>query len=106
MTPICFMIMPYGKKPTQAEAGQGAARDVGETAAQAILAVIKPDIEALAKGGSPVLECIKGYPSDVDEADASTMKEVMADIAAFQGRTRAVRAQPLSQRMLAAKALA
>jgi hypothetical protein len=30
----------------------------------------------------------------------------MADIAAFQGRTRAVRAQPLSQRMPAAKALA
>ena len=23
MKPICFMIMPYGKKPTQAEAGQG-----------------------------------------------------------------------------------
>jgi hypothetical protein len=34
------------------------------------------------------------------------MKEVMADIAAFQGRTRAVRAQPLSERMPAAKALA
>jgi hypothetical protein len=23
MKPICFMIMPYGKKATQAEAGQG-----------------------------------------------------------------------------------
>src|SRR5271165_4110265 len=57
--------------------------DVGEAAAQAIRAAIKPKIEALAKGGSPVFESIKGYPSDVDEADASTMKEAMADIAAF-----------------------
>ena len=80
--------------------------DVGEAAAQAIRAAIKPKIEALARGGSPVFESIKGYPSDVDEADASTMKEAMAEIAAFQGRIRAVRAQPLSQRMPAAKALA
>src|SRR5215469_1485206 len=80
--------------------------DVGEAAAQAIRAAIKPKIEALAKGGSPVFESIKGYPSDVDEADASTMKEAMADMAEFQGRIRAVRAQPLSQRMPAAKALA
>jgi len=34
------------------------------------------------------------------------MKEAMANIAAFQGRNRAVRAQPLSERMPAAKALA
>ena len=25
MKPICFMIMPYGKKATQAEVGQGVA---------------------------------------------------------------------------------
>jgi hypothetical protein len=80
--------------------------DVGEAAAQAIRVAIKPKIEALARGGSPVFESIKGYPSDVDEADASTMKEAMADMAAFQGRIRAVRARPLSQRMPAAKVLA
>jgi hypothetical protein len=51
--------------------------DVDETAAQEVRAAIKPKIEALAKGGSPVFESIKGYPSDVDEADASTMKGVM-----------------------------
>jgi hypothetical protein len=205
MKPICFMIMPYGKKATQAEAGQGVATidfnalwdrayapvikelgydpvradqdvgelivtqlierlyfadlflaemtvpngnvyyqvgvrhaarekgcvllaadwskplfdvaqmrtiryplvdgDVGETAAQVIRAAIKPKIVDLAKGGSPIFESIKGYPSDVDEAEASTIKELMAE-AAFQGRIRAVRAQPLSQRMPAAKALA
>jgi hypothetical protein len=58
--------------------------EVGEIAAQAIRAAIKPKIEALAKGGSPVFESIKGYPSEVDEADATTMKEAMADMAAFQ----------------------
>jgi Tetratricopeptide Repeats-Sensor len=80
--------------------------DVGETAAQAIRAAIKPKIEALAKGGSPVFESIKGYPFDIDEADASTMKDAMADMAALQGRIRAVRALPLSQRMSKAKAVA
>jgi hypothetical protein len=80
--------------------------DVAEAAAQAIRAAIKPKIEALAKGGSPVFESIKGYPFDVDEADASTMKEVMAEAAAFQGRIRAVRALPISRRMPSAQALA
>jgi hypothetical protein len=80
--------------------------DVDEAAAQVIRAAIKPKIEALAKGASPVFESIRGYPSDVDEAHASTMKEAMADMAAFQGRVRAVRVQLLSQRMPAAKALA
>ena len=77
--------------------------DVGEAAAHAIRAAIKPKIEVLAIGGSPVFESIKGYLSEVDEADASTMKKAMAEMAAFQGRIRAVRAQPLSQRMPAAK---
>ena len=206
MKPICFMIMPYGKKATQAEAGQGVATidfnalwdhayapvikelgydpvradqdvgaliitqmierlyfadlvlaemtipngnvyyevgvrhaarekgcvllaadwskqlfdvaqmrairyplsdgDVGEEAAQAIRAAIKPKIEALARGGSPVFDSITGYPSDVDKSQASTMKEAMADSAALQGRARAIRAQALSARMPAAKALA
>jgi hypothetical protein len=80
--------------------------DVGEAAAEAIRAVIKSKIEALAKGGSPVFKSIKGYPSDVDVAQASTMKEVMANIAALQGRVRAVRALPPARRMAAAKPLA
>jgi hypothetical protein len=79
--------------------------DVGEIAAQAIRAAIKPGIAALAKGGSPVFASIKGYPSNVDQAAASTMKGVMAELAAFQGRVRAARALPLVERMSAAKAL-
>jgi hypothetical protein len=45
-----------------------------EETAQAILAAIKDSIRTLAGGSSPVYESIKGYPSKVDEAAASTMK--------------------------------
>jgi hypothetical protein len=204
--PICFMIMPYGKKPTQAEAGRGvpeidfnalwdrafaptiqalgyepvradqdtgaliitqmierlyfadlvladmtipngnvyyeigvrhAAKKVGcvllaadwskqlfdlaqartirypltngdidEATAQAIGVSIKAPIEALARGDSPVFQSIKGYPSDPDETAATTMKDVLAEAAAFQGQIRAIRALPYAERMGSAKTLA
>jgi MAP3K TRAFs-binding domain len=204
--PICFMIMPYGKKPTQAEAGRGvpeidfnalwdrafaptilalgyepvradqdsgaliitqmierlyfadlvladmtipngnvyyevgvrhAAKEKGcvllaaewskqlfdvaqmrtirypladgsidEATAQAISDAIRAPIEALARGGSPVFDTVKGYPSHVDPGAASTMKDTMAEAAAFQGEIRAVRALPYADRMGAAKTLA
>jgi hypothetical protein len=206
MKPICFMIMPYGKKPTQAEAGKGVANidfnalwdrayapvieelgyepvradqdvdaliivqmierlyfadlvlaemtipngnvyyelgirhaaqkkgcvllaadwskqlfdvaqmrtirypladgDVGDEAAREVRAAIKPGIEILREGASPVFGSIKGYPSHVDPASASTMQATMAAIAEFQGKIRAVRALPLDQRMAVAKTLA
>ncbi len=57
--------------------------DIGEATAQAISAAIKGPIESLARGVSPMFESISGYPSKVDEAAASTMKDVMAAMAAF-----------------------
>ena len=204
--PICFMIMPYGKKPTQAEAGRGvpeidfnalwdrafaptivalgyepvradqdtgaliitqmierlyfadlvladmtipngnvyyeigvrhAAKEKGcvllaadwskqlfdvaqmrtihyplaegnveAPTAQAIASAIRVPIEALARGGSPVFDSIRGYPSEVDPGAASTMKDAMSESAAFQGEIRAVRALPYADRMSRAKALA
>jgi len=80
--------------------------EVGEAAAHAVRATIQPKIESFAKGASPVFQTIRGYPSGVDQSDAWTMKEAMADIAAFQGRLRAVRARPIADRMPAAKSLA
>src|SRR5208283_6161695 len=59
--------------------------DISEATAQAIQAAIKGPIETLARGVSPMFESISGYPSKVDEAAASTMKDVMAAMAAFQG---------------------
>lgn len=80
--------------------------DIGEASARDIRTTIKPQIESLAKGGSPVFDSIKGYPSDVEEACASTMKDVLAAMATLQGRIRAVRALPTAQWMQAAKILA
>jgi hypothetical protein len=79
---------------------------IDEATAQAISTAIKSPIEALARGGSPVFDSIKGYPSKVDASAASTMKEVMAEAAAFQGEIRAVRALPYADRMSRAKELA
>src|SRR5271165_3684514 len=67
---------------------------VVETTAEAIRAAIKGPIESLGRGVSPVFESIQGYPTKVNPAAASSMKEVMADLAAFQGEVRAVRALP------------
>ena len=50
-------------------------------------------------------EAIQGYPDNVDEAAASTMKDVMTAMAAFQGELRAVRTLPRAARMARAKEL-
>jgi hypothetical protein len=79
--------------------------DVTDATAQAIASAVKDPIEKQARGISPVHGSIKGYPDDVDEAAASTMKDVMAATAAFQGEIRAVRALPHTARMAQAKEL-
>ena len=79
---------------------------IDEATARAISSAVRAPIEALARGGSPVFGSIKGYPAHVDSAAASTMKDAMAQAAAFQGEIRAVRAVPYADRMSRAKALA
>src|SRR5690349_11866456 len=68
--------------------------DVGKHAAKAVIKAITREIEKRRDGLSPVHGSIKGYPDDVDEAAASTMKDVMTATAAFQGETRAARVLP------------
>src|SRR6204780_4311772 len=203
--PVCFMIMPYGRKPTQAEPGQGpaeidfnalwdlgyvpvikelgyepvradqdtgsliigqmlerlyfadlvladmtipngnvyyevgvrhAAKETGcvllaaewskalfdvaqmrtmryplkegaitDATAKAIQDKIRGPIASMGRGVSPIFESIPGYPAAVNPATASSMKQVMADLAAFQGEIRAVRALPHADRMEKAKVL-
>jgi hypothetical protein len=74
--------------------------------AKAVSDAIRGPIDALSRGESPVFASIKGYPANPDPAAASTMKDVMAQTAVLQGKTRAVRATPKSDRMTAAQALA
>ncbi len=79
--------------------------DITAATAQAIAAAIKDPIGQLARGVSPMRESIRGYPDNVDEAAASSMKDTMLELAAFQGEVRAVRAVPRPGRMERAKQL-
>ena len=79
--------------------------DVGKPAAKAVIKAITKEIEKRRDGLSPVHGAIKGYPDDVDEAAASTMKDVMTATATFQGETRAARVLPRPARMARAKEL-
>jgi hypothetical protein len=79
--------------------------DITEATGRAISAAIKDPIQKLANGLSPMHMSIKGYPGNVDEAAASSMKDTMLELAAFQGEIRAVRAVPRTDRMERAKQL-
>jgi MAP3K TRAFs-binding domain len=74
--------------------------------AKAVSVAIRDPIDALSRGDSPVFASIKGYPTNPDPTAASTMKGVMAQTAVLQGKIRAVRATPKSDRMTEAQALA
>ena len=78
---------------------------ITEATAKAISDTIKDPIQNLAKGASPMHESIGGYPANVNPAAAFVMKDAMAELAAFQGQIRAVRALPFEKRMARAKEL-
>ncbi|ARN82905.1 tetratricopeptide repeat-containing protein [Methylocystis bryophila] len=77
--------------------------EIIESTVETIVAAIKSKIVTLAGGSSPVHASIRGYPTHVDPAAASTMKDQMRDFASFEGEIRVVRSLPPSGRMEAAK---
>ena len=79
--------------------------EVGAATAAAIQQAIKGAIAALGRGVSPMHEAIVGYPTQVDERTAASMKDQMTLLAAFQAEVRAVRAAPRSERMDRARRL-
>ena len=60
---------------------------------------------ALRDGLSPMHQSIPGYPEDVDPAKATTTKDQLTELAAFQTKVREVRAAPPRERMQLAQAL-
>jgi hypothetical protein len=80
--------------------------NINDATASAISAAIRGPIEALARGNSPVYDAIRGYPNNVDPANASTMKDVMLEFAAFQGQIRSVRMLPRESRFQSAQHIA
>ena len=79
--------------------------EISEATAVAFQAAIKDKIRGCAIGDSPMHMAIKGYPTAVDPRDATTMKDHLADLAAFQTKVRTVRATARNSRMQAAQQL-
>jgi hypothetical protein len=79
--------------------------NITDETALAFQAAIKDQIRFREAGVSPMHQSIRGYPFAVDPRDALTMKDQLADLAAFQTKVRAVRAAPRNERMARATAL-
>jgi hypothetical protein len=79
--------------------------EVTEPTAQAFCTAVKGEIQRRADGVSPMHTSIHGFPSNVDEQAALTMKDQMTELAMFQARVRAVRTVPRSERIARAKEL-
>jgi tetratricopeptide (TPR) repeat protein len=73
--------------------------NITEATAAAMQAAIKDEITSLCVGISPMHQSIPGYPTNVDSRKATTMRDQLAELAAFQTRVRAVRAAPAAERM-------
>jgi len=79
--------------------------DIDDVTASAVRQAIKAAIPPLGRGISPMHASIAGYPGHVDESTASTMKNQMTRLAAFQAQVRSVRAAPRKQRLELARDL-
>jgi hypothetical protein len=73
--------------------------DITEATAAAMQAAIKDEIKSLCVGISPMHQSIPGYPTNVDPRKATTMRDQLTELAAFQTKVRAVRAAPAAERM-------
>jgi MAP3K TRAFs-binding domain len=78
---------------------------ITEHTAQAFCSAVKGEIQKRAAGASPMHESIHGYPSNVDEQAASTMKDQLTQLAIFQADFRTARTIPLPARMARAQEL-
>ena len=79
--------------------------NITEATAAAFQTAIEGHIKSLCVGISPMHQSIPGYPSNVDPRKATTTRDQMAELAAFQTEVRAVRAAPHKERMQRAQDL-
>ncbi|MGR8965727.1 TRAFs-binding domain-containing protein [Rhizobium leguminosarum] len=79
--------------------------NITDDTAAAFQAKIKNGIASLRDGISPMHQSLPGYPANVDPTKATTTREQLAKLAAFQTRVRAVRAAPAKTRMQLAEIL-
>jgi len=79
--------------------------NVTDEIAASLQPAIRDGIVALKNGLSPMHQSLPGYPGRVDATKATTMRNQLAELAAFQTKVRAVRAAPAVQRMQLARQL-
>src|SRR6516164_10486599 len=79
--------------------------NITEATAGAFQNVVRDDIRSLCDGVSPMHQSIPGYPSKVDSGKATTMRDQLVELAAFQTKVRAVRAAPREERIRKAQEL-
>jgi hypothetical protein len=79
--------------------------NIADDTAAALRPKIEEGIVALRDGLSPMHQSIPGYGEDVDPAKATTTKDQLTELAAFQTKVREVRAAPTHKRMQLAQAL-
>ena len=71
-----------------------ASGDPSDDMARAIRAKLEPSIATMRNGASPVYESLPGYPSNVDSARATGIKDQIQALADFQGKLQGLRAVP------------
>ena len=79
--------------------------DITYDTAAVLRPAIKTGILALRDGLSPMHQSLPGYPEHVDQTKATTTKDQLAELAAFQTKVRAVRIAPRGNRMQLAQSL-
>lgn len=79
--------------------------NITDDTASLFRATIKVGIVRLRDGLSPMHQSIPGYPTDVDPTKATTTKDQLTELAAFQTKVRAVRAAASNKRMQLAQEL-
>jgi len=78
---------------------------ITDDTAKAFRTAISDKITSLRDGLSPMHQSLPGYPAHVDPGKATTTRDQLAELAAFQTRVRAVRAAPAKTRMQLAQKL-
>lgn len=76
--------------------------EVTVATAAVIRQAITDGIGSLKDGRSPMHESLPGFPAEPDPAAASTMREQLGALSAFQAEVRAVRSAPRADRMASA----
>ncbi len=79
--------------------------EIDEATAQAVRLAIRPKIETMRRGRSPLYEALPGYPENVDDTTRAGVRDQIEALAAFQAEVRALRAMPPARRLQDARAL-